>query len=181
MKNLRLLSLIMLANLFWYTAANAQDVLTPNKPSIRTNTDVVFKSKSISRDSFVVADVDNELSGKKLNVYNAAKFRKIPAYSAIRIISAVFGDNRLRGLIRERAMIINYYVTKKGAIEELTFTFKEGTTVNADELAKLQFIILTNLQTKISFDIPAKATKGEDLFILRDEVVYRDVLGRTAL
>lgn len=177
MKNIRLLSLIMLANLFSYAAANAQDVLTAKKPVIRGNTDVLFKPKSISRDSFIVADTDNELSDKKLNVYNAFKFSKRPAYVIYPTITAVFSKERLQLLIRERALVINYYVTKTGAVQEVTFTFKEGTTINADELAKLEYLILKD----ISFNIPAKATKGEELFILREEVLYRNVLDHTAL
>lgn len=147
------------------------------KPASGENTDVIFKSKSISRDSFLVIDTDNELADQKLNVYNAAKFSKRPAYIIYPTITEVFSKERLQLLNRERSIVINYYVDKIGAVKEVTFSFRKFTTVNADELAKLEYRILKN----ISFNIPAKATKGEELFILRDEIPYRGILDRTVI
>lgn len=180
MKNLSLLSVFLFAILFSYHAANAQDIVTAKKPIIKTKSDIVFKTKSISRDSFIVADVDNELVDAKLNVYDATKFGKRPAYAIAKTMVGTFGNQRLRDLFGERALVIKYYVTKKGDVDEVAFAFKNTTTVTADELAILQYMLLSDPSSKISFDIPAKATKGEDMFILRDVVLYRGVLDRTA-
>jgi hypothetical protein len=166
--------IILSVSLLSATVCQAQ-IFTADK-TIRGNS-VTFKTISISKDSFVVVDSQNELFNQtaKLSKYPASLFKKKPAYVMYPTFTAVFGPNRLRQLNSENALVLNYYVNSKGEVLEVTFTLRNISQLTAVELEKLEFEIERN----ISFIIPKNKTKGEDLFIITDAVQYRRISDST--
>jgi hypothetical protein len=174
MKLFRTALIILSVSLLSATVCQAQ-IFTADK-TIRGNS-VTFKTISISKDSFVVVDSQNELFNQtlKLSKYPASLFKKKPAYVMYPTFRAVFGPNRLRQLNSENALVVNYYVNSKGEVLEVTFTLRNISQLTAVELEKLEFEIERN----ISFIIPKNKTKGENLFIITDAVEYRRLLDNT--
>lgn len=168
-------ALIILSISFLSATVCQAQIFTADK-TIRGNS-VIFHTKSISKDSFVVVDSQNELFNQtaKLSTYPASLFKKKPAYVMYPTFTAVFGPNRLRQLNSENALVLNYYVNSKGEVLEVTFTLRNISQLTAVELEKLEFEIERN----ISFIIPKNKAKGENLFIITDAVEYRRLLDNT--
>ncbi|MFA6086111.1 hypothetical protein [Mucilaginibacter sp.] len=174
MKNLRA-ALITLSICFLSVTVCRAQIFTADK-TIRGNS-AIFKTISISKDSFVVVNTENELFNQtaKLSKYPASLFKKKPAYVMYQTFTAVFSTNRLRQLNSENALVVNYYVNSKGEVLEVTFTLRNISQLTAVELEKLE----NEIERNISFIIPKNKAKGENLFIITDAVQYRRILDRT--
>ena len=135
---------------------------------------VTFLTKSISKDSFVVVDTENEYFNQtpKLAKFPAASFVK-RNHTLIQAFTSVFNKNRLQTLYPELTMGINYYVNSQtGNVEEVTFLFRKNTELTVAELQKLEY----ELMRLVVFKVTPQLKQNKEIVILTQNVPYRKIV-----
>lgn len=90
------------------------------------------------------------------------------------IMIDVFGIQRLKALLPEKLLGIDYYVDVNGKVLELAFMTQKNTSITANELERLE----QELKKYTAYKLLPKETKGGDFFVITRIARYQQIINQ---
>ena len=149
--------------------------LKPNSTAHATR--LSFSIKAVGSNNLSVVNINNAYYDKKPKLPQSAlsHFEKSGNNSLLNSFNQVFNNTRVRQLLPENGILINYYVSPAGQVLGVSFLLNKTTLLTAGELEKLEDAIKDN----VTFKLHPEETKGGDFFIITQVAKYSRVLDKT--
>lgn len=149
--------------------------LKPN--SVARANKLAFSVRAAGTDNLSVVNINNAYFGKKPKLPQSAlsHFDKSESNSLLNSFNQTFSNARIRQLLPENGLLINYYVNTTGKVLGVSFLINKNTLLTPTELEKLEESIKKN----VDFKLHPEETKGGDFFIITQVAKYSKVLDKT--
>lgn len=149
--------------------------LKPNS-TVRINHSI-FNVKALDHGSMVVANEKNSLVNKKPKLPQSAlnHFEKTDQTALLNVFTNVFSTKRLKELLPENGVLVNYYVSPQGKVLEVSFLLNTNTLLTAEEIKQIE----DGIKNNVKFSLRPEETNGGDFFIITQVVKYKKILDRT--
>jgi hypothetical protein len=174
MKKHHIILLVTIINFLFIPLCKSQH-LKPN--SVMKANGTSFNIKTTGYNSLSVVNSKNVLYNKKPRLSQSAlsSFEKTKKSGLLTAFLEVFNEARIKQLLPENALSLNYYVDPNGKVIEVSFLLNKNTLLTPTELEKLEATIKKN----VSFKLLQNETAGGDFFIISQAPKYRNILDRT--
>lgn len=171
MKKQFLITIILLISInFTYS-----QILKPNS-IIKTDHSSFITHGSNSRSMFVENKNNFYHTRKpKLPPTAISSVEKTDKYSLLKAFNQVFTNDRIKQLLPEHGLFIEFYVSPLGKVLEVRFLLPTNTMITAKELEQLEQAIKTN----VTFALKQEETKGGDFFIIDQNARYDKILNKS--
>ena len=135
---------------------------------------LTYSTTSNSNNNLVINNVNNKLQNRKPKLSPTAinYFEKKDKTALLKVFNKVFTTTRIKELLPENGIFINFYVNPQGKVLEVNFSLHKNTLITPIELEQLE----TEIKRDVTFDLQPKETKGGDFFVFSEFIRYSRVL-----
>lgn len=174
MKNCLKYTLLLISIVFADEVCFAQKI---KANSVVKANSILFNTKSSGKKGIAIINSKNIYYNRipKKSQTAISTFEKNDKSALLKVFMKVFTDQRIKELLPENNLFINYYVDPAGNVLEVSFLLNDNTIVTAKELAQME----SEIKATITFKLRPEETKGGDFFVISQAPKYRKVLDRT--